>query len=218
VFCNNMMLQYIAMQMFHNYFFHHLTQNTSKGNRSKVCNVGCNPFIFVHRGYVWAFPNIWKLSILYKLRKIGIDGNLLSWVTDYLDDRKQKVVLDGLAIGRKFVMSDATPLFLYTGVTCERFQIYGSCPHCNDWLNNNVRGETRHWETLRKILGATPSGPLGLELFSISNWSFTSCSVINNQDKYCHGQSLHSGDLVHFQYLKYRHYKLSTYCPYLCSV
>ena len=77
-------------------------------------------------------------------------------------------------------MSDAVPLFLYTWVTCERFQIYGSCPHCNDWLNNNVRAETRHWETLRKILGATPSGPLGLELLSISNWSFTSCSVINN--------------------------------------
>jgi hypothetical protein len=122
------------------------------------------------------------------------------------------------------------------------------------------------------------SGPLGLELFSISNWSFTSCSVINYsgqilsrakssfgrfgsfsifvvreaktecknkltsqlidksippdkwwriaksvcklnkcnkvsppikhegriQDKYCHGQRLHSGDLVHFQYLKYQ--------------
>jgi hypothetical protein len=52
VFCNNMMLQYIVMQMFHNYLFHHLTQNTSKGNRSKVCNVGYNPFIFVHMGYV----------------------------------------------------------------------------------------------------------------------------------------------------------------------
>jgi hypothetical protein len=50
--------------MFHNYFFHHLTQNTSKGNRSKVCNFGCSPFIFVHRGYVLAFPNIWKLSTL----------------------------------------------------------------------------------------------------------------------------------------------------------
>jgi hypothetical protein len=36
------------------------------------------------------------------------------------------------AIGRKFVMSDAASIFLYTGVTCERFQIYGSCPHCND--------------------------------------------------------------------------------------
>jgi hypothetical protein len=82
--------------------------------RSKVCNARCSSFICLHRGYVWAFPNLWKLS------------------------------------------------------------------DCNDWLNNNVRGETRHWETLRKILGATPSGPLGLELFSISNWSFTSCSVINN--------------------------------------
>jgi hypothetical protein len=31
--------------------------------------------------------------------KIGIDGNLLSWVTDYLDDRKQNVVLDGFSSG-----------------------------------------------------------------------------------------------------------------------
>jgi hypothetical protein len=46
-----MMLQYIVMQMFHNYFF------------------------------------------------IGIDGNLLSWVTDYLDDKKQKVVLDRFSSG-----------------------------------------------------------------------------------------------------------------------
>jgi hypothetical protein len=29
-------------------------------------------------------------GLLYKLRKIGIDGNLLSWVTDYLDDKKHK--------------------------------------------------------------------------------------------------------------------------------
>jgi hypothetical protein len=36
-----------------------------------------------------------------KLRKIGIDGNLLSWDTDYLDDRKQKVVLDGFSSGWK---------------------------------------------------------------------------------------------------------------------
>jgi hypothetical protein len=28
-----------------------------------------------------------------------LDGNLLSWVTDYLDDRKQKVVLDGFSSG-----------------------------------------------------------------------------------------------------------------------
>jgi hypothetical protein len=34
---------------------------------------------------------------------IGIDGNLLSWVTDYLDDRKQKVVLDGFSSGWQII-------------------------------------------------------------------------------------------------------------------
>ena len=46
-----------------------------------------------------AFDRVWHTGLLYKLRKIGIDGNLLSWVTDYLDDRKQKVVLDGFSSG-----------------------------------------------------------------------------------------------------------------------
>ena len=46
-----------------------------------------------------AFDRVWHTGHLYKLRKIGIDGNLLSWVTDYLDDRKQKVVLDGFSSG-----------------------------------------------------------------------------------------------------------------------
>jgi hypothetical protein len=38
-------------------------------------------------------------GLLYKLHKIDIDGNLPSWVADYLDDRKQKVVLDGFSSG-----------------------------------------------------------------------------------------------------------------------
>ena len=46
-----------------------------------------------------AFDRVWHTGLLYKLRKIGIDGNLLSWVTDYLDDRKQKVFLDGFSSG-----------------------------------------------------------------------------------------------------------------------
>ena len=46
-----------------------------------------------------AFDRVWHTGLLNKLRKIGIDGNLLSWDTDYLDDRKQKVVLDGFSSG-----------------------------------------------------------------------------------------------------------------------
>jgi hypothetical protein len=46
-----------------------------------------------------AFDRVWHTGLLYKLRKIGIDGNLLTWNTDYLDDRKQKVVLDEFSSG-----------------------------------------------------------------------------------------------------------------------
>jgi hypothetical protein len=46
-----------------------------------------------------AFDRVWHTGLLYKLRKIGIDGNLLSWVTDYLDDRKQKVFTGFFLVG-----------------------------------------------------------------------------------------------------------------------
>jgi hypothetical protein len=46
-----------------------------------------------------AFDRVWHTGLLYKLRKIGIDGNLLGWDTDYLDDRKHNVVLNGFSSG-----------------------------------------------------------------------------------------------------------------------
>jgi hypothetical protein len=51
------------------------------------------------KAYLQLVYNFGHTGLLYKLCKIGIDGNLLSWVTDYLDDRKQKVVLDGFSSG-----------------------------------------------------------------------------------------------------------------------
>ena len=46
-----------------------------------------------------AFDRVWHRGLLFKLRKIGINGKLLNWITDYLDDRKQKVVMDGFSSG-----------------------------------------------------------------------------------------------------------------------
>ena len=46
-----------------------------------------------------AFDRVWHKGLLYKLKKIGITGKLLDWITDYLDDRKQKVVLEGFTSG-----------------------------------------------------------------------------------------------------------------------
>ena len=42
-----------------------------------------------------AFDRVWHKGLLYKLRRIGIGGTLLAWITDYLSNRKQRVVIDG---------------------------------------------------------------------------------------------------------------------------
>jgi hypothetical protein len=35
------------------------------------------------------------LTLLFKLKKMGIVGNLLLWFKDYLTNRKQRVVING---------------------------------------------------------------------------------------------------------------------------
>ena len=42
-----------------------------------------------------AFENDWHQGLLYKLKQNGISGNLLETLTDFLKDRKQRVVLNG---------------------------------------------------------------------------------------------------------------------------
>ena len=40
-----------------------------------------------------AFDRVWHKGLIYKLRRLGITGNLLSWITDYLGDRNFKLLL-----------------------------------------------------------------------------------------------------------------------------
>ena len=42
-----------------------------------------------------AFDKVWHQGLLYKLKQNGISGNLLETLTDFLKDRKQRVVLNG---------------------------------------------------------------------------------------------------------------------------
>ena len=42
-----------------------------------------------------AFDRVWHKGLLYKFETAGISGSLLSWFTDYLNDRLQRVVLPG---------------------------------------------------------------------------------------------------------------------------
>ena len=43
-----------------------------------------------------AFDRVWHKGLLFKLKSAGISGLLLTWFSDYLTDRKQRVVLPGV--------------------------------------------------------------------------------------------------------------------------
>ena len=43
-----------------------------------------------------AFDRVWHKGLLYKLQTVGITGHFLQWFTDYLNNRKQRVVLPGV--------------------------------------------------------------------------------------------------------------------------
>ena len=42
-----------------------------------------------------AFDRVWHEELLFKLRRMGISGTLLEWFKSYLDQRHQRVVLEG---------------------------------------------------------------------------------------------------------------------------
>ena len=42
-----------------------------------------------------AFDRVWHEGLLFKLRRMGITGSLLEWFSSYLDQRHQRVVLEG---------------------------------------------------------------------------------------------------------------------------
>ena len=42
-----------------------------------------------------AFDKVWHDGLLFKMKQNGISGNLLNVITDFLNQRKQRVVLNG---------------------------------------------------------------------------------------------------------------------------
>ncbi len=42
-----------------------------------------------------AIDKVWHKGLVFKIEKYGIKGNLVKWLTSYLSNRKQKVVING---------------------------------------------------------------------------------------------------------------------------
>ena len=58
----------------------------------------CNPPLDVRSVYLdisKAFDRVWHEGLIYKLRRCGVSGNLLSFIKDFLANRKQRTVLNG---------------------------------------------------------------------------------------------------------------------------
>ena len=49
----------------------------------------------VFRDISIAFDRVWHKGLIYKLKRAGINGLLLDWLSDYLTNRKQRVVIPG---------------------------------------------------------------------------------------------------------------------------
>eukprot|EP00732_Lithocolla_globosa_P001711 Lithocolla_globosa_v1_NODE_918_length_3082_cov_45.234886.p1 type:complete len:552 gc:universal NODE_918_length_3082_cov_45.234886:2633-978(-) len=47
-----------------------------------------------------AFDAVWHKGLLAKLKALGIEGNLLRWITDFLSDRSQCVTINGVTSGK----------------------------------------------------------------------------------------------------------------------
>ena len=64
--------------------FHHICQSFDAKQHS--CMIFCD--------ISKAFDKVWHRGLLFKLRQNGIKGKLLTWISNYLTDRKQKVQIN----------------------------------------------------------------------------------------------------------------------------
>ena len=52
-----------------------------------------------------AFDKVWHEGLLFKIKRLGITGKLLDWLKDYITDRHQKVVLNGVFSNLRYLTS-----------------------------------------------------------------------------------------------------------------
>ena len=67
-------------------------------NRPKICGNCAFPQNFLTRrlrlDISKAFDKVWHRGLIYKLKQNAISGNLLETLTDFLKDRKQRIILN----------------------------------------------------------------------------------------------------------------------------
>ena len=70
-----------------------------------------------------AFDRVWHKGLIFKLKQYGISGDLLNWITDYLEDRQQRVIIKSYTSNYKTV-SAGVPQGLVLGPLLFLIYIY----------------------------------------------------------------------------------------------
>ena len=65
--------------------YHYFSTSIKEGEHTRI----------VYLDISKAFDRVWHKGLLYKLKKNGINGTLLKWLSDYLCNRYQRVIING---------------------------------------------------------------------------------------------------------------------------
>ena len=79
-----------------------------------------------------AFDRVWHIGLLKKIKSIGIQGSLLSWIQNYLSNRKQRVAINNSNAQWRDIKAREPPGF-NTGSSI--FKFYKR--HCDRYTINN---------------------------------------------------------------------------------
>jgi len=64
-----------------------------------------NLMLYTDKAHLRAFDSVPHKPLIDKLEQTGISTHILNWVTDYLTDREQKVVINGVCSSSEPVLS-----------------------------------------------------------------------------------------------------------------
>ena len=126
-----------------------------------------------------AFDTVCHSRLLLKLQRYGIAGSLLSWFSDYLSSRQQRVVINGISSSWQSVIS-GVPQGSVLGPIL--FILYiNDLPECLRFSRVAMfADDTKCYNTIRS---REDSSNLQSDLTSISNWA--SLNELSSQPKKC---------------------------------
>jgi len=63
-----------------------------------------------------AFDRVWHRGLIAKLESHGLSGQLLTWLKDYISNRKQKTFIENTLLDSTFILAGVPESFCFSSV------------------------------------------------------------------------------------------------------